>query len=460
MRAAFIDELILLAAKDPRVVLLTGDLGWGVVEPFAEAHPARFFNVGVAEANMAGVAAGLAQEGFVPFIYSIATFSSMRCYEQVRNGAVLQGLPVRVVGIGGGYAYGHAGPTHHAVEDLAIARAQPGLTVIVPADPAQTRSVLRALADVPGPAYLRIGKGGNAEVPGLRGRYAPGRPEIVREGDQVLLLGTGSVVHEALRAADILLEHGVRASVAVLAHLGFEASEELALLLARFPAMVTVEEGYVSGGLGSLVGEAVAERGSSLSTASLRCPSGPGGARGQRGLPARARPGWTGPRSRTSPAVAVRSDDGAAPPLPRAALPESGRPHREGPARLPARPGRGGLSFELVVVPNACTDRTAEIARRLAAGTRASGSRRRAAPAGATPCSTGLGVARGSLLAYANSARTDPLWIPPLRRASRPERSLPGQGATPAVAGRPCGKRDPGSTISRRACCSECGPGT
>jgi transketolase len=291
VRTAFIAELIALGVADPRIVLLTGDLGWSVVEPFADAHPTRFFNVGVAEANMASVAAGLAQEGFVPFIYSIATFSSMRCYEQVRNGAVLQGLPVRVVGIGGGYAYGHAGPTHHALEDIAIARAQPGLTVIVPADPAQTRSVMRALVDLPGPAYLRIGKGGNLEVPGLLGRFAPGRPEVIREGDQVLLLGTGSVVHEALVAADLLQQQGVRAAVAVLAHLGFEASEDLALLLSRFPAVVTVEEGYVSGGLGSLVGEAVAERG--LRCRLKRCgvhrvPSPRGGSeaylRGQAGL--------------------------------------------------------------------------------------------------------------------------------------------------------------------------------
>jgi transketolase len=291
LRTAFVQELIVLATADPRVILVTGDLGWSVVEPFAEAHPSRFFNVGVAEANMASVAAGLAQEGFVPFIYSIATFSSMRCYEQVRNGAILQGLPVRVVGIGGGYAYGHAGPTHHALEDLTIARTQPGLTVVVPADPAQTKSVMRALVDVPGPAYLRIGKGGNPEVPGLRGRFALGRPEILREGEEVLLLATGSVVHEALRAAELLGGRGVRSAVAVLAHLGFEASEELALLLGRFPAVVTVEEGYVSGGLGSLVGEAVAEKGlrCRLRRCGVRRVPGPRGGseaylRGQAGL--------------------------------------------------------------------------------------------------------------------------------------------------------------------------------
>src|SRR5438477_11396238 len=138
MRNAFVEALCDLAAADPRVMLLTADLGWSVLEPFAKRFPDRFLNVGVAEQNMLGVATGLAREGHVPFAYSIATFASMRCYEQFRNGPVLHRLPVRVVGIGGGFSYGHAGPTHHAVEDLTIARTQPGLTVIAPADAAQT----------------------------------------------------------------------------------------------------------------------------------------------------------------------------------------------------------------------------------------------------------------------------------------------------------------------------------
>src|SRR3954469_24923245 len=139
MRKAFVASLCELAARDERVMLLTADLGWSVLEPFAERFPNRFLNVGVAEQNMLGVATGLARQGRVPFVYSIATFASMRGYEQFRNGAVLHRLPVRVVGIGGGFAYGHAGPTHHALEDLAIARAQPGVTVLAPADQAQAR---------------------------------------------------------------------------------------------------------------------------------------------------------------------------------------------------------------------------------------------------------------------------------------------------------------------------------
>jgi transketolase len=261
VRKAFVEALLELAAEDDRIFLLTGDLGWSVLEEFAAKRPDRFLNAGVAEANMAGVAAGLAQAGFVPFIYSIATFSSMRCYEQVRNGALLHHLPVRVVGIGGGYAYGHAGPTHYALEDLAIARAQPGMTVLAPADPGQARAVVRATAGLPGPAYLRIGKGGNPEVPGLDGRFALGRPEVVREGRQVLFLATGTITHEALAAARRLEGEGISAAVAVLAHVGFAASPALVDLLRAFPAAVSVEDGFSAGGLGSLAAEAIAQEG-------------------------------------------------------------------------------------------------------------------------------------------------------------------------------------------------------
>jgi len=253
--------LIEMAAEDDRVMFVTGDLGWSVVEKFGKRFPKRFINAGVAEADAVGIATGLALEGFVPFVYSIATFSSMRPYEQIRNGPILHRLPVRIVGIGGGFAYSHAGPTHFALEDLAIMRVQPGMTVLAPADPAQTRAVMLATAGMSGPVYLRVGKGGNAEVPGLNGRFAPGRPEVVREGKDVLLLATGSIALTALESAGILDREGKSAAVAVLAHLGFRGSDELASLLGRFRAVVTVEEAFVTGGLGSLVAETVAGRG-------------------------------------------------------------------------------------------------------------------------------------------------------------------------------------------------------
>ena len=261
MRTAFIETLTELADADERIFLLTADLGWRVIEQFADKHKTRFLNVGVAEANMAGIATGLAQAGYIPFIYSIATFTSMRCYEQVRNGPLLHHLPVRVIGIGGGYAYGHAGPTHYALEDLTIARTQPGMTVLAPADPAQTRSIIRATVNMPGPTYIRVGKGGNPEVSGLHGRFSFDKPELVREGKDVLFVACGGVVHEALQAAELLQKDGVDAAVAVQAHLSYAASTGLIALLKNYRAVVSVEEGYAAGGLGSLLAETIAQEG-------------------------------------------------------------------------------------------------------------------------------------------------------------------------------------------------------
>jgi transketolase len=259
MRKVFIDTLCRIAAEDERVMLLTTDLGWSVLEPFADAFPKRFINLGVAEQNMLGVATGLALEGYVPFAYSIATFASMRCYEQFRDGPVLHRLPVRLVGIGGGFAYGHAGPTHHALEDLVLARSQPGVTVLAPADGAQTRSVIKATRRIPGPVYLRIDKTEFPDIPDLRGRFALARPELVRRGNSLLYLTTGSIVHEVLKTAEILETEGMSASVAHLAHLSYSARWPLRKLLSDYDVVVTVEEGTVAGGLGSLVAETIAE---------------------------------------------------------------------------------------------------------------------------------------------------------------------------------------------------------
>src|SRR5262249_9797781 len=154
---AFIESLCKIAAQDERVVLLTGDLGYMVMEPFRERFPSRFFNVGVAEQNMIGLASGLAEAGFRPYAYSIATFAALRPFEFIRNGPVLHHLPVRIVGMGMGFEYGHAGPTHHAVEDIAALRTLPGLTIVIPADSPQTAAALESTKDTPGPVYYSLG---------------------------------------------------------------------------------------------------------------------------------------------------------------------------------------------------------------------------------------------------------------------------------------------------------------
>jgi len=260
MRHAFIRTLVELALDDPSIVLLTGDLGYTVVEPFVEQFPERFFNVGVAEQNMLAVATGLAACGFTPYAYSIATFASMRGYEFFRNGPVLHDLPVRLVGVGGGLDYGHNGSTHYALEDIAIMRVQPGLTVVAPADPAQTQSAVLATAAVPGPVYLRLGKS-TRPIPELDGRFTLGRAELLGNGTDVAIVTCGGITAEAVIAAELLADAAVGATVAVVASVAPAPIDDLAELFEQVHMVVTLESHQVTGGLGSLVSEVVAERG-------------------------------------------------------------------------------------------------------------------------------------------------------------------------------------------------------
>lgn len=261
MRNDFIDELVALAERDERIMLLTGDLGFMVLEEFKERFPDRFVNCGVGEQNMLGVATGLAEAGFVPFAYSIATFSALRPYEFIRNGPALHNLPVRIVGVGGGFDYGHNGITHFALEDYAVMRAQPRMTTIAPADAAQARAALRAIADEPGPIYFRVSKRGDA-LPGLDGRFRLGGLETVREGSDAAILAIGTIAHEAVAAAERLAaERKIEATVAVVPSFNPSPSDEIASLLAEMPVALTVEAHYRDGGLGSLVAETIAERG-------------------------------------------------------------------------------------------------------------------------------------------------------------------------------------------------------
>ena len=269
MRGAFTRTLVELAERDPRILLLTGDLGYTVLEPFAERFPDRFFNVGVAEQNLVGVATGLAEAGFFPFCYSIATFISLRPYEFIRNGPILQRLPVRIVGVGGGFEYGPAGATHHALEDVGIMRLQPGLTVIAPADHEQARTAVLATWKRPGPIYYRLGKDDRTAVTGLGGRFELGRIQLIREGAHLLIITMGSIASEAASAAAALADQGISCTVGVVASVNPAPVDDLAALLARFHLALTVEAHYVIGAVGSLVSEVVAERG--LGCRVVRC---------------------------------------------------------------------------------------------------------------------------------------------------------------------------------------------
>ena len=222
-------------------MLLTGDLGYMALEPFADRHPTRFVNVGVAEQNMVGIATGLAEAGFVPFVYSIVTFATLRPYEFVRNGPVLHNLPVRVVGIGGGFEYGHAGPTHHGTEDVGVMRTLPGMTIVAPADHRQARTAIEQTWDLPGPIYYRLGKDDKTVVPGLNGRFALGRAESIREGRDVLLVAMGAVATEAVTAANQLAARGVEAGVMIVASVNPPPIEDLVAAAGGVRLVVTVE---------------------------------------------------------------------------------------------------------------------------------------------------------------------------------------------------------------------------
>ena len=259
MRAAFVRALVEVAAQDARVVLLTGDLGFMALEPFSGAYPDRFINVGVAEQNMVGVACGLAEAGFLPFCYSIATFASMRGYEFIRNAAALHRLPVRIVGVGGGFEYGSAGLSHYGLEDVGLMRIQPNITVVVPADHRQTLTAVRTTWDLPGPTYYRIGKDDRREVPGLEGRFELGRVDVLGSGADLLFLTMGAVSAEVAAAAEKLSARGLRSTVGIVSTVNPAPIDDLVHLLTQFPVAVTVEAHQLNGGLGSLACEVVAE---------------------------------------------------------------------------------------------------------------------------------------------------------------------------------------------------------
>jgi transketolase len=234
------------------------------LEPFSDRFPGRFFNVGVAEQNMIGVATGLAEAGRIPYAYSIIPFAALRSYEFIRNGPLFHGLPVRVVGVGAGVDYANNGPSHHGLEDVAVMRCLPGMTVVAPADPAQTRTAMRATWDLPGPVYYRLSKDEKIAVPPLEGRFELGRLQTVRAGSDLLVLAMGNIASEALAACERLAADGISAGLAVISSLNPSPVADLAARLARVPLVLTVETHYLAGGIGSLAAEVIAEHG-------LRC---------------------------------------------------------------------------------------------------------------------------------------------------------------------------------------------
>ena len=259
MRGAFARTLTELAALDQRIYLLTGDLGYMALEPFADKFPERFINVGVAEQNMVGIATGLAEAGFLPFVYSIVTFACLRPYEFIRNGPILHHLPVRIVGVGGGMEYGHNGASHYGLEDVAVMRVQPGMTVIAPADHQQTTAALRQTYDLKGPVYYRLGKDDKLTVPGLDGKFDLAHTEVLGSGQDVAIVAMGGITAEATAAADLLNAEGIKTRVVIVSSFNPGPDEDLKAQLSACRNVITLEAHYAVGGLSSYVAEVMAE---------------------------------------------------------------------------------------------------------------------------------------------------------------------------------------------------------
>jgi transketolase len=259
MRTAFITTLTELAGKNKDIFLLTGDLGFSVFENFRKHFPERFFDVGVAEQNMIGIAAGLALSGKIVFVYSIIPFATMRCFEQIRNDLCMQNLNVKIIGMGAGLHYGPAGPTHHAIEDISIMRTLPNMTVISPSMPEETENVIRSAAERQGPVYIRLSRSyGSIECNG-KSVFSIGKGLLIEKGNDITIISTGTILYNAKKVVDILKKEGVCTRL-INIHTIKPIDKEIILKAARETnAVFTLEEHSGIGGLGSAVSEVLAE---------------------------------------------------------------------------------------------------------------------------------------------------------------------------------------------------------
>ena len=262
MRNAFADELTRLGDADPRVVMMSGDIGNKLFDKFRARHQKRFFNCGVAEQNMMGMAAGLGMSGYRPIVYTITPFVTTRCLEQIRTDVAYHEAPVTIVAVGAGLSYAGLGPTHHACEDIAFLRAIPNLKVICPCDAAETRAAMRAALAQDRPVYIRLGKKGepkvHADVPK---DFAIGRALTLREGTDVCILAAGTILPEAQHAADDLAAAGVSVEVVSFHTVKPLDVEKLAQAFQKFRLVVTLEEHSLIGGFGSAVAEWLVDNG-------------------------------------------------------------------------------------------------------------------------------------------------------------------------------------------------------
>lgn len=260
MRNTFVNALTRLAEKDKNIFLITGDLGYGVLSRFWDKCPGQFINAGISEQNMTSVAAGMALEGKTVFTYSIGNFSTLRCLEQIRNDCAYHDANVKIVSVGGGFAYGPLGMSHHATEDIAIMRALPGVTVLAPGDLAEAEAAAKAACLQKGVVYIRLGKGGEKRIHEKLTGFKIGRAIKLRETGKVCLFSTGGMLDEAVKTADHLEKKGIKTGL--YSFPSVKPVDEAVIIRAAQKAklIVTLEEHNVRGGFGSAVAEVLAQK--------------------------------------------------------------------------------------------------------------------------------------------------------------------------------------------------------
>jgi transketolase len=259
MRDAFLDKLTQLAVKDKNIVLLTADLGYGVFEDFESRFPKQYFNVGVAEQNMTGLAAGLALEGKKVITYSIGNFPTLRCLEQIRNDVCYHDLNITIVASGGGFSYGSLGMSHHATEDISILRALPGMTVVAPGTAWESGKATEALIKSEGASYLRLDKTA-AQVDG-QPQFSLGSSIRYKDGNDITLLTTGGILSDVIQASELLQEQGVGVRVVSMHTIKPIDKDAIIAAVNGTGGIVTIEEHNIDGGLGSSVAEVCMDSG-------------------------------------------------------------------------------------------------------------------------------------------------------------------------------------------------------
>lgn len=261
MRNAFVRAVTKLARREPRIHVLAADTGLISFDRFREELPNQFTNVGIAEANMVSMAAGMAMEGLLPYCFGLSPFNTFRCLEQIRIDGCYQHLPLRIIGVGGGFVYGPHGPTHQAVEDLGVLRPLPGITLLAPADPLETEEATEACVDLPGPVYLRLGRNRDPEVfhPGDgTPPFELGRLRVLSRGSDLLLVSQGVILPAAVEAKKVLENAGFSCTLANCSSLKPFDREGLLELSSKVRVILSVEEHTILGGLGSACAEVLA----------------------------------------------------------------------------------------------------------------------------------------------------------------------------------------------------------